>query len=34
MNFRRSNYNYAFYCYFLMMENIYKINKSNTLHKK
>jgi hypothetical protein len=32
MNFRRWNYNFAFYYYFLMMKKIYKINKSNILH--
>jgi hypothetical protein len=34
MHFRRWNYNCAFYYYYyyLIMEKIYKINKSNILH--
>jgi hypothetical protein len=31
MNFKRWNYNYAFY-YNYLMEKTYKINKSNILH--
>jgi hypothetical protein len=31
MNFRRWNYNCAFY-YYLILEKIYKINKSNILY--
>jgi hypothetical protein len=29
MNYRRWNYNCAFYYYYLIMEKIYKISKSN-----
>jgi hypothetical protein len=29
MNFRRWNYNCAFYYYYLTMEKMYKISKSN-----
>jgi hypothetical protein len=32
MNFSRWNYNCAFYYYYLIMEKMYKINKSNILH--
>jgi hypothetical protein len=32
MNFRHWNYNCAFYDYYLIMEKMYKINKSNILH--
>jgi hypothetical protein len=32
MNFRRWNYNCAFYYYYKIRETIYKINKSNILH--
>jgi hypothetical protein len=33
MNFRRWNYNSAFYYYYyIIMEKIYKINKSNILY--
>jgi hypothetical protein len=31
---RRWNYNGTFYYYYLKMEKIYKINKSNILHSK
>jgi hypothetical protein len=31
-NFRRWNYNCIFYYYYLIIEKIYKINKSNILH--
>jgi hypothetical protein len=31
-NFRRWNYNCAFYYYCMIMEAFYKINKSNILH--
>jgi hypothetical protein len=31
MNFRRWNYNCAFYYYCLIVEKIYKINKSNRM---
>jgi hypothetical protein len=34
MNFRLWNYNYAFYYYYLIMEKMYKINKSNILHSQ
>jgi hypothetical protein len=32
MNFRSWNYNCAFYYYYVIMEKIYKTNKSNILH--
>jgi hypothetical protein len=32
MNFIRWNYNCAFYVYYLIMEKMYKINKSNIVH--
>jgi hypothetical protein len=32
MNFRRCNYNCAFYYYYKIRETIYKINKGNILH--
>jgi hypothetical protein len=34
MNFTRWNYNSAFYYFYLIMEKMYKINKSNILHRK
>jgi hypothetical protein len=34
MNFRRYNYDCAFYYYYLIMEKIYKINKINILHSE
>jgi hypothetical protein len=32
INFSPWNYNCAYYYYYLLMETIYKINKSNILH--
>jgi hypothetical protein len=32
VNFRHCNYNCAFYCYYMIMEKIYKTNKINILH--